>query len=72
MRETREMTEQEMRMIEKLEEARKLSETMRFPVFAMSNGNEIEYTWSYDVKRFLEDKGYWVCSIFEHGDRVLA
>lgn len=69
------MTANEMKMMEELETARKSSETSRFPIYAYSNGEEIRFYASYNVKalaKYLEQRGFWVCSIFENGHRVEA
>jgi len=64
------MTEQAMMMA--LEDARQYSEKIDTPIYAMSNGHEIEYTRFYGRREVLEELGYWVCSIFENGHRVSA
>lgn len=69
------MSNAEMKMLEKLEELRKDSEKGTYGsnrVYAMSDGHSIlgaETTWHVD---FLKEIGYWVCSIFENGHRVEA
>lgn len=63
--------EQEMKMLEKLEEARKASED-GCTYYAMTNGEKIGWTGYPDTKQHLEDNGYWVCSIFQNGHRVEA
>ena len=62
---------QEIRMLEKLEEARKVSED-GCTYYAMSNGEKIVWTGYLDTKQYLEDMGYFVCSIFQNGHRVEA
>ena len=70
------MTSEEIKMIEKLEDARKASEeNNRFPVYAFSNGHEIKFFQEYNAKQLrkhLENKGFFICSIFENGHRVEA
>lgn len=56
-------------MIETLEVGRRISES-GITVYAMSNGNNIQFVWTPDLKKTFEDLGYWVCSIFEHGHMV--
>ena len=66
----------EKQMLDELEEARKASEEPNpFPVYALSNGNEIKWYRSYNynaLKGLLEKQGFWVCSIFENGHRIEA
>lgn len=66
----------ELEMMNKLEEARLAStEPNPFSVYALSNGNEITWVRSYNyktMKNYFESKGFWICSIFEHGHRVAA
>ena len=62
---------QEIKMLEKLEEVRKVSEDGCI-YYAMSNGVEIRWTGYLDTKQYLEDMGYCICSIFQNGHRVQA
>lgn len=69
------MTNNEMEMMKTLEEARKSSEMSRFPIYAYSNGEKITFLASYNLnalEKYLEQKGFWICSIFEKGHRVEA
>lgn len=69
------MTNEETKMIETLEQARKASEECRFPIYAFSNGKEIRYHMEANaktLKKYLEQKGFWVCSIFINGMRAEA
>lgn len=70
------MTNEEIKMIETLEEARKASENPNpFKVYAFSNGHRITYLYEYNVetlRNHLENDGFWICSIFENGHRVEA
>ena len=63
--------EQEMKMLEKLEEARNASQD-GCTYYAMTNGKDIKWTGYLDTKQYLEDMGYWICSIFQNGHRVVA
>lgn len=66
----------DLEMMKTLEEARLAStEPNSFPVYALSNGNEITFVRSYNyrtMKSYFEKLGYWICSIFENGHRVEA
>lgn len=56
--------------IEKLEEARKLSEDGKFTYYVLSSGDRVTWEVSPDVKSFMLDNGYWLVAIFENGHRV--
>ncbi len=63
------------KMLEKLEQARQMSEHSRHPIYAYGNGKEITYHASYNdsaLRPLLENQGYWVVSIFVNGNRVNA
>jgi hypothetical protein len=57
-------------MLKALETAKKFSETVNLPVYAMVNGKEVFFTASIATKEALELTGYWVASIFENGHEV--
>ena len=61
-----------VKMLGKLEEARKHSYETGKTVYAMGNGEHIVWTDGIKSKESLEDFGYWTVSIFEHGNRVCA
>ena len=68
------MSKEEMKMIEALEMAREMSEYNDCPIYAFGNGENIKVVakkdWFNEVSEKLENKGYWVVSIFENGHRV--
>lgn len=65
---------EEKKMLTKLEEARLASEAPNpFPVYAFGNGKNITWHREYNVKSMrgiLEKQGYWLVAIFENGHRV--
>lgn len=66
----------DLEMMNELEKARLAStEPNPFPVYALSNGNEITWVRSYNydtMKKYFEKLGFWICSIFENGHRCEA
>lgn len=69
------MTNEEIKMIEKLEQARKKSEESRSIIFTYSNGHEVIFyaeNVAKQIEKDLKKKGYWVCSIFCSGMRAEA
>lgn len=69
------MTNEETKMIETLEQARKTSAENRSIIYAYSNGHEvISYAENIakQIEKDLKKKGYWVCSIFCSGMRAEA
>ena len=59
------------KMLEALECARFISEDGK-TVWAYSNGTEIWYTKNFEEKQYIEDQGFWLCSIFQGGHKVEA
>lgn len=69
------MTNEETKMIETLEQARRASEENQFIIYAYSNGHEVIFyaeNVAKQIEKDLKKKGFWVCSIFINGMRAEA
>ena len=69
------MTNEETKMIETLEQARKASEGNYFAIYAYSNGHEVIFyaeNVAKQIEKDLKKKGFWTCSIFINGMRAEA
>lgn len=69
------MMNEETKMIETLEQARKTSAENCSIIYVYSNGHEvISYAENIakQIEKGLKKKGYWVCSIFCSGMRAEA
>lgn len=64
-------SEVEIKMLEKLEEARILSKSVG-TIWCLSNGTKISTTTSYEASESMKENGFWTASIFEKGRRVEA